>query len=258
MISTILGIKQKMSQTFVQDTRVPVTLVSAGPCVVTQVKTMDVDGYWAVQLGIGEKRIKNITKPQLGHLKGLIKDKKAPRFLREVRFEEKPDYQVGDTVKVSDVLKKGDVVAVIGTSKGKGFAGAIKRWGFAMQGRTHGQSDRLRAPGSIGGMGIGRVLKGLKMAGRMGNDQVTVKNLIVVDVDSEKGTVSLSGPVPGIPGGLLIIKKLASGKLDELVQEAPQQTVIEGEPEGVEGAAKPAESSEAKKEEESSSEQEIK
>jgi large subunit ribosomal protein L3 len=243
MINTILGSKGKMGQTFVEDTRVPVTLVKAGPCVVTQIKNRNNDGYWAVQLGFDTKKIKNVTKPLQGHLKGVISKlkssdndkKKAPRFLREVKLEEEPSLKVGDLVKVSDIFKLGDVVAVTGTSKGKGFAGAIKRWGFAKQGRTHGQSDRLRAPGSIGAMGVGRVWKGKKMAGRMGNQRVTIKNLIVVDIDSENGTLSLSGPVPGIPGGLLMIEKLASGKLEELVQEVSQQQVVEGEPEAEDG-----------------------
>src|SRR5512141_3359290 len=107
MINTILGSKEKMSQTFVEGTRVPVTWIKAGPCVVTQVKTTDHDGYSAVQLGFSEKRIKNVTKPMQGHLKGAIKDNKAPRFLREVRLENEPDFKVGDVVKLTDVFKKG-------------------------------------------------------------------------------------------------------------------------------------------------------
>jgi len=237
MINTILASKRKMGQAFVGDTRVPVTLVVAGPCVVTQIKNYEKDGYWAVQLGFGEKRIKNVTKPLKGHLKGAITDKKvAPRFLREVPLKDKSDLKVGDQVKVSDVFKKGDLVSVTGTSKGKGFAGVIKRWGFSMGPRTHGQSDRLRAPGSIGATTPGRVWKGKKMAGRKGGDTVTVKNLIVVDVYDEKGELALSGPVPGIPGGLLIIRKLASGKLDKLIQEAPEVKKQVEEPEEEEEA----------------------
>jgi len=232
-----------MSQTFVENTRVAVTLVKTEPCVVTYIKRQEKDGYWAVQLGFGEKRIKRVSKPLKGHLGGVIKamssDRKgkfAPRFLREIRVNEKPNYKVGDIVTVSDVLKKGDVVAVTGTSKGKGFAGVVKRWGFAGGPRTHGQSDRLRAPGSIGqGTTPGRVHKGKKMAGRMGHEQVKVKNLIVVDIDKENNSLSLSGPVPGIPGGLLVIKKIASGKLDELVKEEVQPQVVEGETESEEG-----------------------
>lgn len=212
-----------MSQTFVEGTRVPVTLVKAGPCVVTYIKRVDSDGYWAVQLGFGEKKIKNITKPLQGHLKAA---KSAARFLREVRVDKEPDLKIGDVIKLTDIFKKGDVVAVTGVSKGKGFAGVVKRWKFAGGPKTHGQSDRWRAPGAIGqGTTPGRVRKGKKMPGRMGGDTIFVKNLIIVDVDDQKGEISVSGPVPGGPGSLLIIKKLASGKLEELVQEAPEVQV---------------------------------
>jgi len=221
MLNTLLGTKKEMSQAFVEDKRVPVTRVVAGPCVVTQIKRQERDGYWAIQLGFGEKKIKNVTKPMQGHLRGAIKDKKAPRFLREVRLDKEPELKVGDVVNVSDIFKKGDLVTVTGTSKGKGFAGVIKRWGFAKGPRTHGQSDRERAPGSIGATTPGRVYKGKKMAGRMGSVTTPVKNLTVVSVNSEKDEVALSGPVPGRPGGLLVITRLASGKLGDLVKEQP-------------------------------------
>jgi large subunit ribosomal protein L3 len=220
MLNTILGSKTKMGQTFVGSTRVPVTWITAGPCRVTQIKKADKDGYWAVQLGFGEKKIKNVSKTLQGHLKGAIQDKKAPHFLREVAFDQEPDLKVGDTVDVASLFKKGDVVSVIGTSKGKGFAGGVKRWHFAGGPRTHGQSDRERAPGSIGaGTTPGRVLKGKHMAGRMGSDRITVKNLIIVDIQADKNLLAVSGPVPGIPGNLLIIKKIAEGKLEELEEE---------------------------------------
>ena len=231
-----------MGQTFVQGTRVPVTVVKAGPCLVTQVKHQEKDGYWAVQLGFGEKRTKHITKPMKGHLKGAAQGKTAPRFLREVRFKDEPEFKVGDVVKVSSVLKPGDVIAVTGTSKGKGFAGVVKRWGFAGGPRTHGQSDRLRAPGSIGqGTDPGRVRKGKKMAGRMGNERVTIKNLQVVSVDEEAGEVMVSGPVPGKKGDLLMVVKIASGSLSDLKQEEVQPQIQEGEPEeeGNESGEKP-------------------
>src|SRR3989344_6731316 len=195
MVNAILGQKQKMSQTFVEDTRVPVTLVKAGPCIVTQVKSQEKDGYWALQLGLGTKRIKNITKPMQGHLRGVIKDNKAPRFLCEVKIKSKPAQQIGDAISVGDIFKPGDVVSVQATSKGKGFAGVVKRWSFAGGPKTHGQSDRLRAPGSIGqGTTPGRVRKGKKMPGRMGGDTIYVKNLIVTDVDGKKGALAVSGP----------------------------------------------------------------
>jgi large subunit ribosomal protein L3 len=232
MLNTLLGSKGKMSQTYVGDTRVPVTWIKVGPCVVTQIKHQDKDGYWAIQLGFGDKRIKNVTKPMQGHLRGVIKDKKAPRFLREVRLKEEPKFKVGDVVNVSDIFKKGDEVSITGTSKGKGFAGVMKRWGFAGGPRTHGQSDRQRAPGSIGqGTTPGRVHKGKKMPGRMGTDTVTIKNLIVTDVNDDENLLAVSGPIPGIVGSLIKLTKTGTGKLEELVEEAPQQQVVEGEPE---------------------------
>jgi large subunit ribosomal protein L3 len=226
MLNTILGKKKNMSQAFVGTTRVPVTYVEAGPCIVTQIKNEKIDGYWAVQIGFGEKKIKNVTKPMQGHLRGAIKDKKAPRFLREVRFDKKPDLKVGDEIKISDIFSEGDVITITGTSKGKGFAGVVKRWGFAGGPRTHGQSDRPRSPGSIGqGTTPGRVHKGKKMAGRMGGDTVTVKSIKVISIDAEKNEMTVLGPVPGAPKGLLIIKKVASGKLSDISKETEQVQV---------------------------------
>lgn len=223
-----------MSQTFVEGRRIPVTKVVAGPCVVTQVKRMEKDGYYAVQLGFGERKIKNISKAVQGHLKGAIKDNKAPRFLAEVRFEKEPEFNVGDQVKVSDVFRVGDYLAVTGISKGKGFAGVVKRWHFAGGPRTHGQSDRERAPGSIGQTTTpGRVLKGKKMAGRMGGERVTVKNVQVISVNPETSEIEVSGPVPGIKGALVILKKLKEGKLKGI--EEVQVQVVEGEAPAGEG-----------------------
>lgn len=248
MLNSLLGSKGRMGQTFVEDTRVPITWVKVGPCVVTQIKKVEHDGYWGIQLGFGEKKTKNVTKPLQGHLRGVIKENKAPRFLREIRVDNDPNFKVGDVISFSDIFKKGDEIAVTGISKGKGFAGVVKRWKFAGGPRTHGQSDRLRAPGSIGqGTTPGRVYKGKHMAGRMGGGRVTVKNLIVVDVDNENGQIAVSGPVPGIPNGLLIIKKLASGKLEELIDEAPQVEIQQGEaPEAGELEGKSVEQAEAK------------
>lgn len=239
-----------MGQTFVGDTRVPVTVVKAGPCVVTQIKSVDNDGYWAVQLGFGEKRIKNVTKPLKGHLRGAAKGKKVPRFLREVRVKNKPDFKVGDIINASDVFKSGDTVSVTGTSKGKGFAGVVKRWSFAGGPRTHGQSDRPRSPGSIGqGTDPGRIWKGKKMAGRMGGKTITVSNLQIVSVDEKNAKIVISGPTPGIKEGFLIIKKLASGKLSDLEQAGVQPKIQEGErpeEEEKEGEAKGEEKEEKK------------
>jgi len=234
MLNTILGSKKNMSQTFVEGTRVPITWIKVGPCVVTQIKNIERDGYWAVQLGFGERNLKNTSKPLQGHLKKVIQNSKfkiqnknkLPKYLREVRLDSKPEFKVGDVISVSDVFKKGDVIQVTGISKGKGFAGVVKRWGFSGGPRTHGQSDRERAPGSIGqGTTPGRVLKGKKMAGRMGGRRVTVKNLIVVDIDKEKDLMAVSGPVPGKQDGLLMIRKLSEGSLEELIEETPQVEV---------------------------------
>lgn len=227
MINAILGTKKDMGQTYVKSTRVPVTNVVAGPCVVTSIKSKDKDGYWAVQLGFGQKKLKNITNPLKGHLKGAIgesKSKVAPRFLREVVMSKKPALKVGDTVSISEVFGVGDVVRVTGTSKSKGFQGVVKRWGFAGSPRTHGQKSRRRSPGSIGqGTDPGRVYKGKKMPGRMGGNTTTVKNLIVMSIDEENNIISLSGPVPGNRGTLLIIRKISEGKRSDLIKEAPQE-----------------------------------
>lgn len=229
MINTILGSKGKNSQTFVQGFRVPVTVVSAGPCTVTTIKSIDRDGYWAIQLGFSSKKAKNTSKSLQGHLKTASKDNKFPRFLREVRLDKEPEFKVGDTVNASDVFKPGDVVAVTGISKGKGFAGVVKKHGFAGGPRTHGQSDRERAPGSVGQTTTpGRVYRGKRMAGRMGNITVTIKNLHIVSVDPATNLVSISGQIPGAVGSLLTIKKIKSGSLKDLEHEVVAQ-VVEGE-----------------------------
>ena len=229
MINTILGSKSLNSQTFIEGFRIPVTKVIAGPCVVTQIKKMDKDGYWAIQLGFGLKRIKNTSKSLQGHLKANAKENKYPRSLQEVRVEKEPEFKVGDVVSVSDVLKAGDIVSVSGMSKGKGFASGIKRYGFRGGPRTHGQSDRERAPGSIGQTTTpGRVYRGKRMAGNMGNDKVTVANLHIISVNKDNGEIEISGQVPGTIGTLLTIKKIKSGSLKELEHETVAQ-VVEGE-----------------------------
>lgn len=250
MITTLLGKKMNMSQTFIEGRRVPVTRVVAGPCVVTQVKTEKTDGYNSVQFGFGERRIKTISKPVQGHLKGAIKENKAPRFLVEVRTSKEPTLKVGDTVKLSDIFRKGDVIQVTGISKGKGFQGGVKRWGFAGGPRTHGQSDRERAPGSIGQTTTpGRVYKGKKMAGRMGSERKTIKNLQIVNVNLDTNEIEISGPIPGITGSLVLITRLSAGEL-EGIQEVQAQ-VVEGEGEGevTEEESKPEEKQEGNKEE---------
>lgn len=211
MINTILAVKGKNSQEFVDGVRVPVTKMVAGPVIVTQIKTMTTDKYNSVQLGFSSRRIKNTSKSLQGHLSKIKKgdQKTLPRFLREVRLDSTESLEVGAQILVSDVLKVGDTVSVMGVSKGKGFASGIKRYGFRGGPRTHGQSDRERAPGSIGQTTTpGRVYKGKRMAGNMGNDQVTVKNLKVIAINIETNEIKISGQVPGTVGTLLTITKL--------------------------------------------------
>ena len=202
MIRGMLGRKLGMSQVFREDGRVvPVTVVQAGPCTVTQVKTKDNDGYEAVQVGYVEA--KRLNRPLRGHLRrtGLF------RYLRELPVDQLGDLQVGQEFGV-DLFQTGEKVDVVGTSKGRGFQGVMKRHGFHGGPRTHGQSDRARAPGSIGGTTFpAKVFKGKKMPGHMGNTRVTVKNLEVVEVDQERNLLLLKGGVPGAPNGLLLIRK---------------------------------------------------
>jgi len=229
MINTILGSKGVCSQTFVEGFRIPVTKVAAGPCVVTQIKQMDRDGYWAIQLGFSSRKAKNTSKSLQGHLKETSKDQKYPRFLQEVKLDKEPEFKVGDVVNIADVFKKGDVIAVSGISKGKGFAGVVKKHNFRGGPRTHGQSDRERAPGSIGQTTTpGRVYKGKKMAGRMGGEMVTIKNLHVISVNADAGEMEISGQIPGTIGSIVRIKKIKSGSLKDLEHETVAQ-VVEGE-----------------------------
>jgi large subunit ribosomal protein L3 len=204
MLKGLIGKKVGMTQIFDETgAAVPVTLIEAGPCYVTQVRTPDNDGYAAVQLGFEEVKPKRLTGGQLGHLK---RNSLPPlRFLREFR-EKSPEVQEGDTLTVQ-VFEAGEMVDVIGVSKGKGFAGAVKRYHFRGGPKTHGQSDRQRAPGSRGsGTTPGRVYKGARGPGHMGDDRVTVQNLKVVLVDPERNLLGLRGAVPGARGGLVMIK----------------------------------------------------
>ena len=203
----MIGKKVGMTQVFdPQGTVVPVTVIQAGPCYVTQVRNAKRDGYVSVQLGYGETKPTRLTKGQLGHLQKA--DLPALRHLREFRLADDAALEVeeGQEIKV-DVFEPGDIVDVIGTSKGRGFAGTIKRHGFARGPKTHGQSDRMRSPGSIGMCATpGRTLKGKRMAGRMGNDRVTVQNLSLVVVDADNDLLAVKGSVPGARGSIVIIK----------------------------------------------------
>lgn len=202
----IIGKKVGMTQIFdEQGNVIPVTVIEAGPCHVTQIRSKDKEGYVAVQLGYGETKPQRLTKGQLGHLKR--NNLPALRVLREFRIKEgDADVQEGDQIKV-DVFAKGERVDVVGTSKGRGFAGTIKRHGFSRQPKTHGQSDRERAPGSVGQRSFpGRTLKGQRMSGHMGNERVTTQNLEVVLVDAERNLLAIRGSVPGHKNGIVMIK----------------------------------------------------
>jgi len=205
MIKGLLGKKVGMTQIFDESgVAIPVTLIEAGPCYVTQIRTVENDGYAAVQLGFEEIKPKRLTGGELGHLK---RNNLPPlRFLRELR-EKQPEVTEGDKVTVDQVFAPGELVDVTGMSKGKGFAGAVKRYHFRGGKKTHGQSDRWRAPGArSSGTTPGRVFKGSRGPGHMGNERVTVQNLKVVFVDAERNLLGVRGAVPGPKGGLLMIK----------------------------------------------------
>jgi len=202
----ILGKKLGMTQIFDSQGRViPITVIEAGPCFVAQRKTLARDGYSAIQLGFEEVPARKLNRPLLRRLQR--KNLPLVRHLRELRVQEDEGYEVGQKI-LADVFATGERVDIIGTSKGKGFAGVVKRHGFAGGPKTHGQSDRHRTPGSIGACKWpGRVLKGQRMAGHMGNATHTAQNLQVVLVDSERNLLAVRGPVPGMKGGLLVIKE---------------------------------------------------
>jgi large subunit ribosomal protein L3 len=198
----ILGTKENMTEYFSTEGKVvPVTIVNAGPVVVVQVKTKATDGYDAVAVGFGEKNSKNINKP----LKGTFKDLGNFKYVKEFRTEKAGEYKVGDKLDISSMFTEGDLVYVSGTSKGKGFQGVVKRHGFKGGPRTHGQKHSEREPGSIGGGLRTHVPKGMRMAGRMGGDRITQKNLKVVFIDNENNTMLVQGAIPGRRGSLIEI-----------------------------------------------------
>ena len=207
MFPGIIGKKIGMTQLFQESGEtVAVTAIQAGPSVVTQIKSRDRDGYDAIQVGFIENKVKQsqLSSPEKGHLRGL----ENVRYLREFRTDDISSVKRGDKVDVG-FLKHGDLVNVTGLSKGKGFAGVVKRHHFAGGPKTHGQTDRHRAPGSIGATTFpGRVLKGKHMAGHMGNRRVTARNLEVIQADPESNLLLVKGAVPGANGGLLIIEKV--------------------------------------------------
>lgn len=202
----IVGRKVGMTQLLTErGVVVPVTVIEAGPCFVTQIKTAESDGYNAIQLGFQEVRTKRLTKGEIGHLRRRNANLPALRILREFRLKNVADYKVGQKI-LADMFIVGELVDVEGTSKGRGFAGGVKRHNFRGGPRTHGQSDRLRAPGaSSSGTTPGRIYKGKRMAGHMGNVRVKVSNLRVELVDAERNLLAVRGAVPGPKGGLVMI-----------------------------------------------------
>jgi large subunit ribosomal protein L3 len=207
MAEGLLGKKVGMTQIFAESGEViPVTVLEVGPCFVTQVKTAEHDGYSALQLGFGES--KRLTKPERGHLKNLP----SLKHLHEVRTTAVGDMKVGQKLNVT-IFSAGDLVDVSGISKGKGHAGVVKRHHFRGGKKTHGQSDRLRRPGSSGATTTpGRVYRGMRMAGQMGNARATVLNLEVVQVDAERNLLAVKGAVPGAKNGLLFVRRARKEK----------------------------------------------
>ncbi|HJU52080.1 MAG TPA: 50S ribosomal protein L3 [Acidimicrobiia bacterium] len=210
-MNTILGEKLGMTQIYdAQSRAVPVTVIKAGPCHVVQVKQPDADGYSAIQIAFGDIRAKQVNKPIQGHY---AKAGVEPaRYLVEVRVDDPSAYQVGQKIVVSDVLEEGKLADVTGLSKGKGFQGVMRRHNFSGQGAAHGNHKKHRAPGSIGACATpSRVFKGMRMAGRMGGDQVTTLNLLIVGVDTERNLLMLRGAVPGANGSMVLIREAVKG-----------------------------------------------
>ncbi|MGV4324141.1 50S ribosomal protein L3 [Trueperella pyogenes] len=209
-VKVLLGVKLGMTQVWDENAKlVPVTVVKVGKNVVTQIRTMDTDGYEAVQIASGELKNKNVTKPLQGHFE---KAGVAPRrFVAEVRTSDAGEYTLGQELGV-DLFEVGQTIDVVGKSKGKGFAGTMKRHGFAGVGASHGAHRNHRKPGSIGGCATpGRVFRGQRMAGRMGNARVTVQNLTIHAVDTENELLLVSGAIPGNKGGVVVIRTAAKG-----------------------------------------------
>ena len=230
MIKGMIGEKIEMSQVFDPHNRVvPTTKIKVSPTYVLLIKGEEKDGYKAVQIGTGVS--KSAKKPQVGAAKkaGL---KEVPRLVREVQFE--GDLELGKEINLDEVFRKGQLVDITGFSKGKGFAGVVKRWGFAGGPRTHGQSDRERAPGSIGATTTpGRVYKGLKMAGHMGNERITTQGLEIIEVNKEEGEMLVKGSVPGWRGSFLLLQKSKKKKKAYHELEIPETPVVAAKEEEV-------------------------
>ncbi len=199
----LIGKKIGMTQIFDEKgNMIPVTVVEAGPCVVVQKKTTENDGYEAVQIGYGDKKVQRVNKPMAGHFKKA--DVAPKKVLKEFRLADTSSLNVGDIIK-ADIFAAGDFVDVVGTSKGKGTAGVIKRWNFGRLRESHGTGPVARHGGSLGVIDPARIFKGKKMAGHLGSERVTVQNLSVVKVDSENNLIAIKGSIPGPKGGIVVI-----------------------------------------------------
>lgn len=208
-MSFILGKKLKMTQVWKGDRMIPVTLIKAEPNVVTQIRNKENDGYTAIQVGFDASK-KHLKKPEKGHFEKVKAQNPEIhnvnfRHLKEFRIDSAENYKVGDIIDVS-IFKEGDKVKISGLNKGRGFQGVVKRHGFGGGPKTHGQKNRYRAPGSIGSTAPQRVLPGRKMAGRMGQERITIKNLKIVEIDSQNNILFIKGAVPGYKGTLLEVK----------------------------------------------------
>lgn len=233
----IIGKKIDMSQVWQGDKVVAVTRVQAGPCVVVDIKNEKRDGYSAVQLGFGVRKEKNIKKPQKGHMKGLgnfsVLKEFRPISKKKANSPEFVNLKKGDQIKV-DTFLPGDSIQVSGVTKGKGFQGVVKRHGFAGSKKTHGNKDQLRMPGSIGATGPAHVFKGMRMGGRMGCDNQTIKNLEIVDIDMDNNIILIKGPVPGARNSLVFVKgegeikvQATSNQVEETVEAVKADEVKE-------------------------------
>ena len=224
----ILGRKVGMTEVFSTDGKlIPVTVIEVEPNVVTQVKTVEKDGYDAIQLGAFDKKTKSSNKPEMGHVKKANTQPK--RFLKEIRGIDTSSYTLGQVIS-ADVFKSGDTVDVTGTSKGKGFQGVIKRWNQSRGPETHGSTYHRRA-GSMGTMRPMRVLKGKKLPGHMGNEQVTIQNLMIVDVDTENKYILVSGNVPGAKNTFVFIREAIKGSKNTPAVELVSYEEVVSEPE---------------------------
>ncbi len=235
-MNTLFGKKVQQTQGFLENgSRIPVTVIAASGNVVMGSKTEEKDTYSAIKVGFG--KTKKTTKALIGEMRKAHLDY-IPEAIYEVKLGDSSPVEIGTMLKVEEIFKPGDIVDVTGMSKGKGFAGGVKRYNFRGGPKTHGQSDRHRAPGSIGsGTTPGRVYKGKRMAGNMGNDTVTIKNLIVIDLDAVSGKLFVKGLVPGILNGIVSVTKVGEVKSKNFVPffkvaepEAPQETTVEEKP----------------------------